>query len=515
MRGFRDDFKDFHYLKNRGAILNHRKRSKKITLTVLVLLLTVSIVLAVPETLTKTKTTPQKPAKAIMVEKGTNSNNDEATNEWDKSYGGNDGDGGTWVEQTSDRGYIIAGSTRSFGAGFSDVWLIKTDENGTVLWSKTYGGTYYDWGTCVRQTADGGYIITGSTEYNGTSGDIWLIKTDTNGDEEWNQTYGGPIDDYGRCVMQTSDGGYIITGYQGQFYAKSIFTISLRNSASGGIWLIKTNSTGGLEWNKTYGRAYVDKGYCVEQVTDGGYIIVGSTIIDDSDTSYDVWLIKTDENGNEVWDKTFGEKGSDEGYCVQQTVDGGYIITGKKAPHAFCYNNAWLTKNDKNHDNIHNIKQIVIYIPYDVWLIKTDPNGNGEWSKIFGGLDDDTGYSVSQTTDGGYIIAGYTNSFGAGHYDVWLIKTDLKGNKQWSKTYGGTWDDIGCCVLQTSDGGYIILGSTESYGAGYRDVWLIKTYGVEIDHNIGIYIIIGIVVIFFVLAVIYLNRKGKLSQKEL
>jgi len=511
---FRGFFKVFSCLKSREAVLNRGNRSKRITLTVLVLLLTVSMVLALPETFTKTKATPQTPAKATMLEKGINAKNNDETKEWSKTYGGRSGDYGYYVEQTPDGGYIIVGSTASYGAGRGDFWLIKTDENGTVSWNQTYGGTEWDGGRCVQQTSDGGYIIVGSTEsYGAGYSDVWLIKTNSTGGLEWNQTYGGSIDDHGQCVVQTSDGGYIITGFQGQILAATS-TMSSRVVPSGGIWLIKTNSTGGLEWNKTYGEAYIDKGYCVVQTADGGYIIVGATIPFET-YNHDVWLIKTDEKGDEVWNQTYGGTGWDEGYCVRQTADGGYIITGKKAPYGYFYSDVWLIKTDTNLERTNNIEETIPYIPHNVWLIKTDSNGNEEWSKTYGGTEQDVGYCVDNTTDGGYIITGRTESYGAGYWDVWLIKTDENGNKEWSKTYGGRWSEGSYCVRQTSDGGYIIVGSTESYGAGYSDVWLIKTYGGDSEQDAVIYVALGVSVGLVALLAIYLNHSRKLWHKEL
>jgi hypothetical protein len=360
------------------------------------------------------------------------------SNRWNRTFGGKYYQEGKSVQQTMDGGYIIIGIT-SVDTGNNDIWLIKTDNKGNMLWNRTFGGTGPDYGHYVQQTSEGGFVIIGD-KYVGDAGyyDVWLIKTDENGIKMWDKIFGGYSFDHGYSVKQTIDGGYIIIGSSNSFATRD-------------FWLIKTDSYGEEEWNKTYGGFYDDQGYDVQQTTDKGYIITGQMDAFGINSG-NVSLIKTDSRGNLLWNKTFGGTSADEGRSVQQTSDGGYIITGLTG---------WLYGSGTG----------------DLWLIKTDSNGNKLWDKTFGGIKPDYGFSIEQTIDKGYIITGNTESYGAGNADVWLIKTDTYGNEKWNKTFGGKKEDKGYSVQQTSDKGYVITGYTGSFGndSWDWDVWLIKT----------------------------------------
>ena len=365
--------------------------------------------------------------------------------EW--TFGGTNGDFGHSVQQTTDGGYIICGYTYSFGNGDSDFYLIKTDGNGDSLWTKTFGGTGFDFGSSVQQTTDGGYILTGGKDED----DIWLIKTDNSGNLLWDKTFGGTGYDFGSSVQQTTDGGYIITGNTESF-----------GNGDSDVYLIKTDGNGVEQWSQTFGGTGDYYGRSVQQTTDGGYIITGWRSIQNGVINLDssnVYLIKTDGSGVEQWSQTFGG-GYDGGYSVQQTTDGGYIITG--------------------FNGLSGSNGALV----NVYLIKTDGSGIEQWSQTFGGVDNGEGYSVQQTTDGGYIITGWrqiqiqNGVINLDSSNVYLIKTDGSGVEQWSQTFGGGYDG-GYSVQQTTDGGYIIAGTKSNFvnGVMTSDVYLIKTDG--------------------------------------
>ncbi len=354
--------------------------------------------------------------------------------EWTRIFVKDYNDYGRAVYPTSDGGYIITGYVGSNTYGYYDLVLIKMDANGNVMWQKTYGNSWdAERGYDVREISSGGYIITGK---GGGNPNVWLIRTDTSGDTLWIKEYGGTDWDVGFSVCETSDKGYIIAGYTQSY-----------GSGSSDVYLIRTDSSGNLIWQKTFGGTNPDEAHCVKQTSDGGYIIAGHT------GSYgagldDVYLIKTDSSGNLLWSKTFGGSSYDYGYGVEQTSDGGYIVVGETSSFGAG--------------------------SYDVYLIKTDPSGNVLWEKTFGGSGAEYGYSVKELPDRGYIITGGTNSFGVDSFDIYIIRTDENGNLLWEKTIGGTDDEKSYSIYQTSDGGYIIAGYTESFGAIGSDIYLIK-----------------------------------------
>ena len=351
---------------------------------------------------------------------------------WTRRYGGTNYECGKSVQQTSDGGYVVVGSTNSHGRR-EDVYLIKTDENGDVLWTRTFGGGNWDQGESVLQTSDGGYVIAGNLAC-GWSGvcDIYVIRTDAQGDTLWTRSYGGPLEEQTHSLAATDDGGCIIAGRK--------CTLSAEDPD---VYLVRLDANGDTLWTKTYGGTASDGGCCVQQ-THGGEIVIAGWTASFGAGGYDVWLLKTDAYGDTLWTRTYGGAGGDGGYSVQETSDGGYIIAG--GTYSFGEGEC------------------------DVYLIRTDANGDTLWTKTYGGIGSDVGLSIQQTS-GGYIIAGWTDwdPFSVGDWDVYLVRTDEDGEILWTQTYGGRDEDIAWSVKQTSDGGYIVAG--ESGG----DVYLLKT----------------------------------------
>jgi len=353
-----------------------------------------------------------------------------------RTYGGPQTEAAWSVLQLPDGGYVFGGQTASFGAGSDDFWLVCTDSLGETLWTRTYGGAGSDICWSVGQTSDGGYIMAGTTwSFGAGSQDAWLVKTDEHGDTTWTRTHGDTAFDRAVSVRQAYDGGYVLTGGTRSY---------------GGfidLWLVKTDASGNRVWFKNYGGPLSDGGSSVQQTTDSGYIVVGNTRSFGAGSS-DAWLIKTDAAGDTVWTRTYGGADVDQGSSVQQTADGGYLIAGSTR--------SFGARGD------------------DFWLIKTDAAGDTLWTRTYDYSDVDLCFSVQQTRDSGFFLAGYTNEVGGG-YDVYLIRTDPRGETLWTRMYGGPMHDMVNSGRQTADGGYIIAGSTVTQGPGGQEAWLIKT----------------------------------------
>ncbi len=353
-------------------------------------------------------------------------------------YGGGGNDEARSIWQTTDGGYIVAGISGSYPSGNSDVFLLKIDSVGAIMWFKFPGGTNLQAGYSVQQTSDGGFIVAGLTDAGGFGGyDVYLLKTDINGDSLWSKTYGGADWDFGYYVEETADNGFIIGGT----------TYSFGEGQQ--MYLIKTDATGDTTWTKTYGGLGLESAACVRQTTDNGYILSGST------TSYgagekDVYLVKTDANGDTLWTKTFGDIKDDEGTFVEQTIDGGYVLSAIRT-------NPTTNRNDENY-------------------IKTDGTGTQQWEQIFNSVVGDKSYVIHQRNDGTYVAAGAIDGLGGGLTDYFFLRMNGGGYPiGFVRTEGGEKNDILHSMQVANDQGLIMAGYSESYGEGLKQIYIVKT----------------------------------------
>jgi len=356
---------------------------------------------------------------------------------WFKHYGGTLADWGNSICQTSDGGYIIAGYTESYTYGNDDFAIYKLDSSGNKVWFKHYGGAQDDVAYSIQQTSDGGYIVAGKTvSYSYGNDDIAVYKLNSSGNKVWFKHYGGSNNDWAYSIYQTSDGGYILAGCTASY--------------SYGSWdfaLYKLNSNGNKVWFKHYGGTQGDVAYSIQQTTDGNYIVAGYTNSFTYGNS-DFAIYKLNSSGNKVWFKHYGGTDNEYGESIQQTSDGGYIVAGYT--YSYTYGNS------------------------DFGIYKLNSSGSKVWFKHYGGAGYDQTGSIVQTSDGNYALGGYTTSYTYGSGDFAIYKLNSSGSKVWFRHYGGTDGDVGKSIQQTSDGGYILAGYTTSYTNGNKDFGIYK-----------------------------------------
>lgn len=424
-------------------------------------------------------TTPNTPDWVNGMDNNCNTYIDEPFIEWSKCLGGNGDDQPYSIQQTSDYGYIVAGKSTSDNGdltsnnGSYDFWIIRLDSEGGVIWQKSLGGDLADVANEIRETADGGFLVAGYARSsdgdvtgNHGSDDAWLVKFDASGTLEWQKCLGGTDSDYANSILQTPDGGYIIAGS----------TSSDNGDVSGShgssdIWLVKTDASGNILWQHCYGGTLEEIATAVKKTSDNGYIVAGYSNSNDGDLSsnaggYDYWIIKTDEMGNVEWQRSFGGSNWDWAYDIHQTLDGGYVVGGTTLSHdgeVVGSNGSW-----------------------DFWILKLDALGNLQWQKCLGGSSSDRLYELAQTQGGTYIVSGSTNSDNGdvsgnhGDSDFWIAGIDETGNLFWQQCFGGAENDEPWSVSLTDDGGFIVAGLTESIDGdvmgfhGQEDYWILK-----------------------------------------
>lgn len=414
--------------------------------------------------------------------------------QWQKSLGGSGNDFANSVQQTADGGYIVAGYTSSNDGdvsgnhGGDDIWVVKLTAAGTVAWSRTLGGSGNEVANYVQQTADGGYVIAGTTYSNdgdvtrnqGNS-DAWVIKLDNAGAIQWQKTFGGYHIDVATSVRQEADGGYIVGCYTLSENTGDI----IGNKGGTDCWIVKLTSSGNIDWSLCLGGRSEEFARAVQPTTDGGYVMGGYTMSIDGDVSgnhgsTDYWVVKLDNYQEVQWKKTYGGTGSDILTSIVQTTDGGYIVAG----------HVYSQDGDIAGSGFHGP------LFDDYWVAKLSSTGTIQWKKALGGYGNDLAQSVQQTADGGYIVFGYVTSNDGdvsgnnGYMNYWIVKLSGQGVIQWQKALGGSGQegfnaipyavDGAHSIQQTTDLGYILAGYSKSNDGdvsgnhGGFDYWIVK-----------------------------------------
>jgi hypothetical protein len=405
----------------------------------------------------------------------------QPTIQWQRCFGGSQPDEATSIRLTADSCYFVAGFALSNNGnitgnkGVTDFWVFKLNSIGDLLWQKSLGGTNDDRCYSACPTTDGGYILAGETSSNnlnvsGNHGDVdcWVVKLDPNGNIQWQKCLGGSYWDEASSVQQTTDGGYIVAGRAG-----STDGDITGHHGSFDYWAVKLTPSGQIEWQKALGGSLLDIAYAVKQTHDGGYIMVGESNSTNGDCSglngsTDVWVVKLTSEGSLEWQKMLGSTSMDWGVDVVVTADGGYTILGQTT---------WNDSDVSEH-----------FGGFDIWVVKIDGAGNLLWEHTFGGSNEEHCRSITSVTDGGFVVAGATQSTDGqvvgndGGADLWVFKIDSLGNLIWQQTLGGTQDEWAHSVIQTHDGGLALAGYARSNNGdvsgnhGSTDYWIVKLF---------------------------------------
>jgi len=430
---------------------------------------------------------------------------------WEKTYGGSSMDNIYDVISTSDDGYLLGGTTRSndgdiksgiHDTPYGDIWLVKIDNLGNIQWERTYGGDNIEELYSLQSTIDGGYIfggVTGSNNgdvksgYHGGLYDMWVVKLDAFGNIQWERTYGGSRNDMLFSILILPD-GYLLGGD----------TDSNSGDIKSGIkgkddnWVVKIDKLGNIQWEKTYGGTEEEDLYSLQSTIDGGYVLGGYTKSNNGDVksgnhgNYDFWIVKIDNLGKILWEKTYGGSSFDFFDELIPTSDGGYLLGGD-------------TKS--NDGDI----QSSYHGGGDIWVVKIDNSGKIQWEKTYGGTDIEDLLNLIPTSDGGFLLGGYTwsndmdvTSGNKGKGDSWIVKIDSTGKIQWEQTYGGIDIEWFTSLLTTKDNGYLLCG-TISYDIDFNspindssNFWVIKIVPESsiIESNLPSIILNGVVEIY-------------------
>ncbi|MGV6828801.1 MAG: hypothetical protein ACWA45_05325 [Flavobacteriales bacterium] len=413
--------------------------------------------------------------------------------DWVKTFGGSGEDEAIDMIQANDGNYVIVGSSNSTdgdlvgrsGSDF-DFWILKVSETGDKIWSHTYGGSDTDRATSIAKTTDGGYIISGYTKSN--DGDVsenagfydyWILKVDDAGNKQWDKNFGFLGTDQAFKIITTNEGGYFVTGYldvtasggEGNDLQDNNNTRETLHGL-GEYWGIKVDANGNKIWRRYFGGTNNDRSYDVIQTTDNGFLLVGTSESIDVDISnpkgsYDFWAVKTDANGNKLWEKSYGGSEIDNGWAITHTADGNYLFIGD-------------TRSEDQ--DVTNHKENA-----DCWVVKiNNSNGNIIWEKVYGGTHFDSSRSISNLSNGNFVISGNSRSVDGditnpkGVNDAWVFIINENGTLQFQKSIGGSGLDFANDAIETSNNEIIVIGSTESndfdiaQNRGSKDLFISK-----------------------------------------
>lgn len=381
--------------------------------------------------------------------------------EWERTYGGDERDATGAVIETSDGGYLLAGATRSFAEGELDAWLIKTDSEGHEVWNQTYGGADYDSANSVIETNDGGYLFAGYTQsFTDSRMDAWIVKLNSTGSVEWSRTYGGNELDNARAVVSTNDGGYLFVGR----------TSSYTESNADG-WAVKLDSVGDVVWQQTYGGDSWDIpiSRALTKTSDGGYLFGGHTrsfpvegLIQSHEDQIRAWVVKLDSSGNEEWNRAYGTAERTNARSVIETRDNDYLFAGFTVP----------DRAEGEADGL---------------VVKLDDSGEVIWDQTYHNSEWDWASSVMETDDGGYLFGGRTGNTETGDdwiLNAWLVKVDAEGEKVWNQVFEENRKRILSVI--GSKNSYLFAGDTESFDRFDRNTWFVKFSERDIEININI-----------------------------
>jgi len=408
--------------------------------------------------------------------------------EWQKTFGGSGDDIARAIIETTDGGYAVIGYTNSIDGDITDkqleendFWVLKLDADGNIEWQKTYGGSGDDLGRAIIQTTDGGYAITGPSKSSDGDGsnnegqhDHWIVKLDPQGNIQWEKSHGFSGHDHSRSIIQTNDGGYFIGGYLDVTASGGLGneTVSVKHGV-GEFWAQKLDANGNLQWRRYFGGTNNDRIFKVLQAHDGNFLLIGSSESEDFDInngngSYDIWVVKIDTKGEMLWERSFGGSGIDNGHAAVKTNDGNYLIAG-----------AAISDDGDVSDSKGNS---------DAWVVKINDNGEMLWEKSFGGSGFDAAWAIDTGSGifGTYVIAGNSKSSDGdassnnGENDFWILKINNSGELLFEKSLGGSGLDFAYGVIETFDQKIVVVGETESFDKditsthGKKDIWIAK-----------------------------------------